>query len=890
VVFVVVPSRINSQVSRSIAPSNTTPSSQRGDEETIALAISGGISLGSYKAGVNWFLLEANKRLSDPSYQARMRSLAQPYLSNPPAVKLGAITGASAGNINAIASAISWCRRLPGVTALGTADRVDSAENSLLWKLWVPTGFQEMQPPEPSVIDATEASLLVRHFFESDLLPHLRDAMRDPVLKNGCRVPVGVTLTSITPDTLRAGPILAPVQRHSVLAEFLVPLNASAAGFRIAPEALRSLAMGSLIFPAPVRDSVIATDAIFSVVKASSAFPIGFAPVEIRYFRYRDLKTGSSCPPDPVAPCAKPHLGMFSDGGVFDNLPISLTVELMRRNAGIVTDASRPTLHVMPIDPHSTNDASAGGQLVDVPDEPRTGLSAVARLLRNAVPSARAYELQMFTRSLDRESQRRASDVPRENQLSDSSLVLNGTCPDTNAPDSLSLHVCISAATIRLSGSTRSFPLMGERMRAFGAFFGRPLRQYDFYLGVFDGLRQFARASLCRESASQLAAHDCETTVVRNVLLTDALQRELGLSVSPIGWTILRLAARAAGQLDPTEGSVEPATAFRGDARIVYELSRIRDAALRTPLLRACPRRHWVDAILCDRDYIGMLHALNTALGDDIKALHADNRGALAGADSVLLRAVADPERFADQLYTRLLWRQDRIERWLGTRQDREGEGTAPRTPSFEQPVALLEALYLSGNERYRSGYNAFPSSIPTDDRNPATWLARGAPYYFGAGILMDVVTFGYRPTLYFRRGKSSYSNAAIRLGAAVPAIDVFRLDTRRSGGRFRGVAWHTSVGPGLVVLIPKTSVSALEIAGGYVVGPSGGQADWQGRLSVDISARLIANKFRVSVRRQPDYLWKPPGPRSIRGIIGVVAVNDVPGITYWTYRLLRAH
>src|SRR5690349_17371625 len=64
----------------------------------VVLTISGGISLGSYQSGVNWGLIQFFKRATlDSAYRARYHL---------PKFELVALAGASAGNINAILSAI----------------------------------------------------------------------------------------------------------------------------------------------------------------------------------------------------------------------------------------------------------------------------------------------------------------------------------------------------------------------------------------------------------------------------------------------------------------------------------------------------------------------------------------------------------------------------------------------------------------------------------------------------------------------------------------------------------------------------------------------------------------------------------------------------------------
>src|SRR5256712_2180894 len=71
-------------------------------EDQFALTISGGVSLGSYEAGLNWavvrFLRLREREFNDP------RALLPSRRPN-----LVAVTGASAGSINALLAAVLWC-------------------------------------------------------------------------------------------------------------------------------------------------------------------------------------------------------------------------------------------------------------------------------------------------------------------------------------------------------------------------------------------------------------------------------------------------------------------------------------------------------------------------------------------------------------------------------------------------------------------------------------------------------------------------------------------------------------------------------------------------------------------------------------------------------------
>jgi len=64
----------------------------------LSMVISGGVSLGAYEAGYNWAMV---KMLSN----ARERNKTLD-------IKLRSVTGASAGSINALLSAMYWCQEL----------------------------------------------------------------------------------------------------------------------------------------------------------------------------------------------------------------------------------------------------------------------------------------------------------------------------------------------------------------------------------------------------------------------------------------------------------------------------------------------------------------------------------------------------------------------------------------------------------------------------------------------------------------------------------------------------------------------------------------------------------------------------------------------------------
>jgi hypothetical protein len=99
----------------------------------------------------------------------------------------------------------------------------------------------------------------------------------------------------------------------------------------------------------------------------------------------------------------------------------------------------------------------------------------------------------------------------------------------------------VKSADFRLS--TRFAIITGEQLGAFGAFTAKPFRQYDYYVGVYDALQDFARETCASAGASRqlcemrqvYAAHErlglgrteSVSYVVRQLLL-----RELAFSVT----------------------------------------------------------------------------------------------------------------------------------------------------------------------------------------------------------------------------------------------------------------------------------------------------------------------------------------------------------------------
>src|SRR5215510_16062231 len=144
-----------------LAPNVSAQSPRRDAQHVpVILTLSGGVSLGSYEAGVNWGLVEVFKETQRDSLRSAW---------NLPRYHLSAATGASAGNINAFLAAIEWCR----------TTKPTPPDSSLFWKIWVRTGFDQLFPLARYNQNDTTRALFSRRYFHKVLFDTIAAAMRD---------------------------------------------------------------------------------------------------------------------------------------------------------------------------------------------------------------------------------------------------------------------------------------------------------------------------------------------------------------------------------------------------------------------------------------------------------------------------------------------------------------------------------------------------------------------------------------------------------------------------------------------------------------------------------------------------------------------------------------
>lgn len=240
----------------------------------IGLISSGGVSLGSYEAGV-------------------LQEFLRSHRDNLPR-DLKVVMGASAGGMNGLLTLFEACREFP------------STENeNLLWKMWIPIGLDQLEDDDPN-----HESL-----FHREALTGLKGELSS-IWKSGfkedCDVIFGVTVTRRTPlvETIRPG--LSITRQPEI---FLVKIKGRGKHRSPLIENYRQTKTNSYRTILPLNQEN-GFETLFNLVQASAAFPIAFSPYPISFCLLRPGVVMSECSLDKVT------TELFVDGGIYQNSPV----------------------------------------------------------------------------------------------------------------------------------------------------------------------------------------------------------------------------------------------------------------------------------------------------------------------------------------------------------------------------------------------------------------------------------------------------------------------------------------------------------------------------------------------------------------------------------------
>ena len=300
----------------------------------FSLTLYGAASLGAYEAGVDWTVLQLIRV---------DRTTTGPKRNWP--LSLEGLSGSSAGAINALLAAALWCE-MDGATENASVDR------NVLRDTWMPLGFDELLPVDPSGYITSDG------LFASAAFASVIQAVRDRIFapggmrfRPGCRVPFGFTVTRVVPDIRVVSGVQVREQRE--LVSVVLEVDPQGAPHlrrqKIAPAAGAKSALLTLPERPDASGWSFPPEEIIQGILAASAFPVAFGARPLCECRarcgsgQREVQA-SECPgPMPGQPLAGLSCGGYSaerggqelklcrsnfiDGGFLDNVPVGLAID-----------------------------------------------------------------------------------------------------------------------------------------------------------------------------------------------------------------------------------------------------------------------------------------------------------------------------------------------------------------------------------------------------------------------------------------------------------------------------------------------------------------------------------------------------------------------------------
>lgn len=386
----------------------------------LSLTVSGGVSLGSYEAGYLYYLMLASK--------------LNPQLLDP-----RVFTGASAGSVNALLALMASCSK-PRF----------QADDNIFFNTWIPVGAE-------GLFERTRTTPI--SVFNSEPLAKSVELLRtewNKGLDPGCDVVLGVTTTRVTAQAidLVGGRVRLP------RAEAKFSMRVRGRGPGVAPEMTNYVnpldPVGRPLLPAD-EQGLIGFDALSSTLLASTAFPLAFAPQPVSYCTTsgRLLPTENPNLP-PRCTASQAVTSLFYDGGIFDNQPLRLAVQMASR--GFYREGALGKWRPVPS--------------LALAAIPRDGVFLYMDPDTDVLPDLALH------------------DPPPLDSAVSYTLYLGGQLVTSVRTKELQSLLEDSPGVKRQIGTTLTYfrPLSSSLQNFFG-FFDRDIRVHDYYLGMHDAAR-----------------------------------------------------------------------------------------------------------------------------------------------------------------------------------------------------------------------------------------------------------------------------------------------------------------------------------------------------------------------------------------------------------------
>ncbi|HEV7836899.1 MAG TPA: hypothetical protein VGO75_02445, partial [Gemmatimonadaceae bacterium] len=393
--------------------------------------------------------------------------------------------------------------------------------------------------------------------------------------------------------------------------------------------------------------------------------------------------------------------------------------------------------------------------------------------------------------------------------------------------------------------TSRWHNLAGDWLFGFGGFIGRPFREYDFYVGVYDGLAMVAQRIRCRGSADTTCARSAlATLILRPPLLLDQSEQRLLIALyrEEFGATPSSLAT-----LEKPLDSVTPRERL---LRTIIDVMSPQAAP-------TCKRGGGpIERLACGQGMTATFKRLGSSPGVQqlirSPSAYCDLTPPRAGdcvVDDRFVRFIERPTVELNFLAGDVL---DRL--W----------NTTPNGSGFKSPLTMANAVYYSTNERSRSGIDGGSVSLPSR-RGGITSLLWALPSSVGG--------FAGMQGWYSEWTARWHRNQNIAVGPTFRLVWSSRVRTPPPGN------FGTHFVPSLRVELKAGGALAPWIStAGVDVAYWGDRGHWDGRrrLSPGFTSALFAQKVRI--------LWAlRPRPTRRPQTVFSIGIGDVPGLLYWS-------
>lgn len=402
--------------------------------EYYHFAISGGVSLGIYEAGMCWAIVKNFNEY--PQQTGKI---------------IGSFSGSSAGSINALLSAIEY---LKGKQPY----KYDAIINNSFRNSW-DIGIEDLlelkkDSEEKSNTDQTDQGLFSRNAIISKI-ENIEAQLKTPSFKNGRQVAMAFSVSKQHAYERIIKKTGASIKQHHYVFIIVAEVIKGKVVFKNfdLKKAYHSGAIpGShkdfyLRLHEDERGEISFSD-ISQVVFASSAFPIAFSPVKIEYCRYQENFDGLSLVDkigqthqtnsDKICGDIFSQKGWFSDGGMFDNAMVG--------NAEILSKSRNQKSYIVHMDPYNS-DEDPDKETDKESEKTYFGLEDYFEYLFSSFNVAR-------------------------------SAIYHSDLKKLNSNDSPEFY-----------RTKRNFLLMGTFHQNFSAFYAKDFRLHDFLVGVYDGMK-----------------------------------------------------------------------------------------------------------------------------------------------------------------------------------------------------------------------------------------------------------------------------------------------------------------------------------------------------------------------------------------------------------------